>query len=253
MNIIWLASYPKSGNTWLRFFLYAYIYGEFRSSIDIARRIPDIHKVKALNTKINGTLLVKTHLVCRHSHPYINHSLASIYILRHPKDILLSSLNYCKMEGENIASDEDFAIAFIEQLGVPKWRNVGMGSWVEHYESWTSTDRAIKKPQLLLKYEDMLNDPVKSFRRVITFLNLEYNKKKLDDAIRQCSFKKLCMLEKQEKTNNVYSPVFSGGIENPQYRFMNKGQQVNTLSCIAEGIDEVFNSRFKQYLIKWGY
>ena len=66
MSIIWLASYPKSGNTWLRFLLYNYLFGEVRRSGDIARRIPDIHTLTTLDTTTHN-LCYASHTSCIHS------------------------------------------------------------------------------------------------------------------------------------------------------------------------------------------
>ncbi len=138
MNIVWLASYPKSGNTWLRFFLYAYLYGEIENSNDIARRIPDIHKIRDLDLNADGTVFMKTHGFCGSHHRYIKNTIGAIYIVRHPRDVLLSSLNYCRMEDDSGFSDKEFADEFIENLGVLKWKKVGMGAWVENVNSWQS-------------------------------------------------------------------------------------------------------------------
>ena len=54
--VTWLASYPKSGNTWLRFLLYSYYYGSVTVSAQVAERIPDIHALEAdaLQERLNG-------------------------------------------------------------------------------------------------------------------------------------------------------------------------------------------------------
>lgn len=44
MKIIWLASYPRPGNTFLRFLLYHYFFGKLESSTELESKIPDLHK-----------------------------------------------------------------------------------------------------------------------------------------------------------------------------------------------------------------
>ncbi len=65
MDIIWLASYPKSGNTFLRLLLYRYIYADTIDTKKIEKIIPDLHKLlsnrKKLNLNLTGSVLAKTH------------------------------------------------------------------------------------------------------------------------------------------------------------------------------------------------
>ena len=62
MEIVWLASYPKSGNTWLRFLLYCYLFGAPRDSAQILRKLPDIH-VSGYELSGAGRVYCKTHLL----------------------------------------------------------------------------------------------------------------------------------------------------------------------------------------------
>lgn len=254
MKIVWLASYPKSGNTWLRFFLYSYLFGDIENSEDVARKFPDIHKIGGLDTSVDTTALVKTHWLFGPEHRYIENTAAAIYIVRHPKDVLLSSLNYCRMEGDWELDDEQFARSFMKNLGVAKWKNVGIGSWPAHIDSWINGTRAARIPLMMLRYEDMLRAPEDSFSKVIDFLRIPRAARKMRRALSQSSFESLNELEKSEKRSGVISPVFTGQqADSPGHSFMNRGQAGRNLAAIADELDAEFDAVFAEYLARYGY
>jgi hypothetical protein len=257
MNLYWLASYPKSGNTWLRFFLYRYLIGEIKSSSDIAQKIPDIHRIQGVNTSFSGTYYCKTHFMYSPKHPYIDSTAGFIHIIRNPKDILLSSLNYREMETNAIGGDYDFTMDFINNMGLVEWKNVGFGNWVEHYESWVSANNY---PHLLIRYEDMKANPENIFKSVIEFLGLELDETLLKTAIADTSFKSMKKLEIKERTRKEHSPIFSGvpkavadQVQDKKHRFMNKGAVGQNLNSIGKDLDDVFNKKFSEVFKKAGY
>ena len=64
-DIIWIASYPKSGNTWVRFMLANLIYGSQASAASLAALIPDIHETGSGAIGVGGARLFKTHFLFR--------------------------------------------------------------------------------------------------------------------------------------------------------------------------------------------
>ncbi|MDQ6963740.1 MAG: sulfotransferase domain-containing protein, partial [Mariprofundales bacterium] len=186
MNVIWLASYPKSGNTWLGTFLYHYFYGKPKSSSVIADFVPDIHdllsKGHGLNEANPNAIICKTHFLYSANHPYIDSTKGFICLLRHPKDVLLSVMNFVRLctDGEPI---DEIACArqFIQEMGLPDYINQGMGDWPAHGGSWLSASRLY--PHLFLHYEAMRSDPVSHFRRIIQFLGQTVDEEKLVQAV----------------------------------------------------------------------
>jgi len=251
-GIIWLASYPKSGNTWLRFFLYSYYIGIPLDSSDINKKIPDIHITSDLANVTNDRIFSKTHFIHSPGHPWIRHTTGFIYILRHPKDVLLSNLNYFLLTGHSQLDPVRFAHEFIRHKGVQHWKSAGMGSWIEHARSWLS---ATDTPHLVLRYEQMRANPHKEFSRVIEYLGEEADKKRLDMAILRSSFDNLRRIENKEKKQNKYSPVFWGNpaTTDKGFRFINKGGVRQTLSQIDPALDQLFDDAFNEDLRKLGY
>src|SRR4051794_40522284 len=132
--MIWIASYPRSGNTWLRFLLCAYLQGAARDSQEMESRIPNLHRGNIDQAWAHDPVLGKTHLSWNERHPHRPESRGCIYLIRHPKDVLLSNLNYSKLQRE-AEGDRAFVLDFIRCGGVPGWRE-DLGSWEEHAGSW---------------------------------------------------------------------------------------------------------------------
>lgn len=252
MNIIWLSSYPRSGSTWLRFFLHSYLYGPPQSSIEVARTIPDLHKEGRLDAFISDALWSKTHFKWSENHPHAHQTAGFIYILRHPKDILLSSLNYCKMEGYKTSNEGSaFATDFINNMGVSAWMNNGFGNWPDHIYSWLHNPSV---PYLIVRYEDMLEFTEPTFRKILGFLDLEVNETQMRQAMVHSSFENLRRLEIKEKEERVASPVFSISREHSDtYSFINKGKCKQSLAELGPDLDEIFDRRFEEVLGKVGY
>ena len=185
-------------------------------------------------------------------HPYLNETEAFIYILRHPKDILLSNLNYFRLVGNAQIDEEAFAKAFIENEGVPRWKSMGMGSWTEHARSWLTAPTV---PHLLLHYEALLDNPHKNLRQVVDFLDLGMDENKLKRAVHLSSFSKMKQLEHREKVRGKYSIVFSGTPEATKsgVHFMNKGEAGQKLDVVGDHVEQLFNRRFETILPEFGY
>lgn len=112
-KIVWLASYPKSGNVWLRFLLTGLLAGRVTASAQIARQVPDIHDgVAAHQLYGKGATLVKTHGKYWPEIPLREDTVGTIHVPRHPVEVPESNLNYAFMRSGNLrhdASAEDVA------------------------------------------------------------------------------------------------------------------------------------------------
>lgn len=252
MNVIWIASYPKSGNTWLRFFLYSYYYGIPMNSRDINKKIPDIHTPNKFDENLEKRLFSKTHFLHSSQHPHIDKTVGSIYIIRHPKDVLLSNLNYFRLTGHTQIDPLEFARSFIQHKGVSIWQQAGMGSWPEHVTSWEKNSKA---PQLFIKYEDLKSDPEKYFFEVIKFLDNDVDSKKLDQALLRSSFENMRRIENNEKKKDKFGEVFWGNSETAKQgiRFLNKAGVNQKLKHIDPALDEEFDKAFDNELRIYGY
>lgn len=158
----------------------------------------------------NGTVFVKTHNFHGEfgGYPLHNSSVTSgaIYVVRNPLDVTVSMSNYF-----NYSIDETIDYMAQEMTGTPnEIENVPqiITSWSLHVESWT---QQANSSCLVVRYEDMLNDPRKLFRKVESFLNLRKDPNRLKKAIRNSSFDQLKaqeqkhgFVEKHENANAFF-------------------------------------------------
>lgn len=255
--IVWLASYPKSGNTWLRFLLYHYLYGEVTDSDDVERRIPDLHETGAegLKSDGDGPLLCKTHLALTPKHPLLDRTRGFVYILRHPRDVLLSNLNYFRMivPKEEQLPDAELARQFIQHMGFPVWRNMGMGTWTDHLATWLGG--APRLPHVILRYEAMKADPAPHLERVVRFLGHKPDPERVAQAVEASSFERMRGLEAKERGAGKRRPVFSitDNSLKTDRRFMHKGDSRQTLAHLGADIEAAFDARFADLLDLLGY
>ena len=226
-NLVWLASFPKSGNTWLRVFLHNLFANSFRpidlnrmqggifqsdsaltwfrlldnrplaewSADDIARMRPRVH---ALIAKTNSdSIFCKTHngLMTIRGHSTINLHVTSgaIYIVRNPLDVVLSLADFL---GVDIDRAIDFLNTDFMETDSDPDRNtvsVALGSWSQHVKGWTDNPN----PSLhVVRYEDMFEHPFTAFGKIAHFLGLNPSRQRLSRAIGNSSFR---LLQKQEE------------------------------------------------------
>jgi len=227
-KLIWLASYPKSGNTWLRAFLhnllrnadcsfdinsltsfciidslvhhYAHVAAQAgqasfapSDAAAVARLRPAVHRLFTHASPDNR--FVKTHLAFAPDHgvPTItpDATAGAIYVLRDPRDVAVSYAHH-------LGASLDATIALMARPGcrtppTAAWVSELMGSWSEHVTSWTGAPL----PRLhVVRYEDMHAQPIKTFGAIAAFLDLAPPRERLERAIRLSSFK---VLREQEK------------------------------------------------------
>jgi hypothetical protein len=196
-GIVWLASYPKSGNTWTRAFLHNLVHvtsGEaqaqqinelnqftmtsaarffFDEVLGFSATDKHLDQIAAargrvqeyIADKVDGLIFVKTHqaLAIDRGHPTINFSVTSgaIYIVRNPLDVAIS---YAHHLGRSIDKTINFMNLKNAETTITDEQIYELyGSWSQHVLSWTrKPHRAI----YVMRYEDMLNEPKKNFRRL---------------------------------------------------------------------------------------
>lgn len=218
-KIVWLASYPKSGNTWTRTFLLNLMLNASkpRSVNDIPKISPsDIARdwytmvddsdpatwtpahIASLRGRVQekiashtpDSIFVKTHspLGPWMGVPLFNMAVTAgaIYIVRNPLDIVASYANHSGLTLDAIIlamnTPGHTAPGNAERVPHP------VGSWSENVESWT----ARPNPGIrVMRYEDMVADPVAAFGGLMAFLGLPPNRERLERAVRFSSFDEL--------------------------------------------------------------
>jgi hypothetical protein len=223
-GIIWLASYPKSGNTWLRAFIHNLMRnasqpydinrlddlvasGSSRQWYDAAHSGPtsDLGEAELLRLRPNAHAqiarrssddsFVKTHSrMGRQSGIDLTSaslSAGAIYIIRNPLEVAVSAADHFGISLDQMIEtmeNRDFRTAS-DRAHVPEY----IGDWSAHVESWTAVpDRRL----LILRYEDLMSAPRREFGRLCTFLGLRPSRERLERAIQYSSFDSLRAQEK---------------------------------------------------------
>lgn len=261
MAIVWLASYPRSGNTWLRFLLQAYLNAGQIDGSRLSSEIPGIHRSRDgdINPDASDRVMVKTHFMWSPSHPFAVKTRGFIYILRHPKDVLLSFLNYRKLGGaiplDDAAMDRRYAMLFCRGLGDVEWTRE-FGNWPQHIASWLMKPA---HPHVIVRYENLLATPEQELKPALKLLGLTVDEARLKEAIETCRFSKLREMEKEEKGSLADQPggqsFFDGdpALASQGVMFMNKGLAGQTLTHLGAEVEEAFSRAFEPYLKTLGY
>ena len=264
--IIWISSYPKSGNTYVRSFLSAYYYsksGEF--DFNLLLNIKQFPSERFANSKSytfinaaenwinnqniffdkNKIFFLKTH---NSLEPYFGNkfttpmqTLGAIYIVRDPRNIVTS---FSKFRSLTIEQTADFMISGTGDGLV--WTN----NWSVNYHSW----KLFKEYEryLLVKYEDLISEPDKTFLNILEFVhklnktNFKLDKKKFENVIKTTSFDSMQKLEKEkgfteswvdEKTGKKI-PFFYLGPKNDWKKKLD--------TKIAEKLEKAFKSEMEE-------
>ena len=278
--IIWVASYPKSGNTWVRSIISSLVYTEdgifdFPSikKIDqypqrrflehFTQDYNNIHEIKKhwitsqerinLDTKIK---FFKTHhLNCKiDNYPFTNKECtrATIYIVRDPRNLIDSISNHFS---KSIEESKKFLLTSkilspgkeIELRG----GNVitYLGSWKEHYKFWTNDNENL----LIIKYEDLVKNIHQEIDKIIAFLknyiDLEVSDTKKENIIKSTSFE---ALKKIEDNGNFTENVFVKG-KSEKVRFFNKGPSNNWQNTLPKNIQKDLETELNSELKELGY
>lgn len=198
-NDIFLVSFPKSGNTWLRFLIGNYLYDniDFNNINDL---IPDIH---VSNTKhldgIKKQRFIKSHFTFNPNYPKV------IYIKRNIKDVTISYFYWFKKKNPNLfPSFEGFFSSFINDGAGP------YGTWVDHINDWSK--KAKKENILIVDYDDLKKNTYQEMLRVLKFCNLPLDKEKLLVAIKRSNINFMAKLENKQRNSDFFKSFKDKGL-----------------------------------------
>lgn len=252
-QILWIASYPKSGNTWVRFIVASILAGEVvNSSKRVESLTPDVHKTNSFKLQNDGAkLCIKTHWLCRSQMRHYSLTRGAIYVARNPGDVLVSNLNYLNVPKEAWSTSVD---TFIALGGVPRWMEKhAFGSWIENVESWLYQQQPF--PVHLIRYEDLLANPVKCIRDIGEFLKLPISLELAEDIKRATSFATLKELEISEVRHGTKGLFFDHAQQSIENRpaFMRTGKINQYLNLLSREQIRQFEDRFYPIMERLGY
>jgi len=279
---VWLASYPKSGNTLVRSLLASYFFSKDgicnfdliknilqfphaalfeRLGLDIKNEkevIKNYIKVQESINNKNEVQFLKTHSylfnIDGNAFTDLNNSLGSIYIVRDPRNIVSSLANFLNVSPMDAADH----LIYSTQLGGNTVVGydpsiVYSGTWNRNFNSWKSFKSQGK--YLLIKYEDLITDKEATLKKILKFIhrlkkaNFVVDQIKIKNIIESTSFEKMQDLEK--KTNFVESRInIKTGEKIP---FFYLGQKNNWKKLLDLEIIKKIEKAFKKEMEELGY
>ena len=278
--IIWLASYPKSGNTWVRSIISSLLYSDDGNfSFELMSKVSQFPEKKYFKNFINDfgnfnqikekwisaqdlinldnqIKVLKTHqgkyTVGKDSFTNDQNTLATIYIVRDPRTLISSISNHY-----TLTFDEASNFLMTPQIigNSKRWedKETGikclLGKWNDHYRSWTRN----KSNLLLIKYEDLIQNPENELEKIINFLkkylNIETNNNKNKKILETTSFKNLKEMEQKGLfRENVLNKKDEGKVN-----FFHLGPANNWKDNLNEDVKNKIEKNFYQEMIELKY
>ena len=275
--IIWLSSYPKSGNTYIRSFLSAYFFtnnGEFDFELlKFIEQFPDKQFFNGfINTKKKASKkwlpiqremikskkvrFLKTHSAygSLDNNPFTSSevTIGGIYIVRDPRNVFLSLMNHFSL-------NEDGALEMMcdENRGIKSEDNnyatySFLSTWSNHFKSWSNI-KSFKT--ILIKYEDLENNSEKILINLVKFTNdlLNNNQgidhQKFNRALETTNFEKL---KKRENEKGFLEGVFSKK-KNEKIPFFNMGFKSDWKKILNKSTVKKIEEKFRKEMMDIGY
>ena len=204
---VFLVSFPKAGNTWMRFMLAHVIVqlAQLNTSVNfrsIHQLVPDIHVEHIGRNAVFPPFprIIKSHVGYNPAYPRV------IYIVRDGRDVVISNYEALKRE-KTIGND----VSVKDVMHHPRY---GIASWRDHVSGWL--DAGLGERLMLLKYEDLVNDPATGLEHCVRFCGVEPQRQAIEKAVEASSFNNMRRIEEQE---SIYL-----GKTSPESRFVRRGQ-----------------------------
>ena len=283
--IFWIASYPKSGNTWLRTLLSTYYYSS--DGVYDEKLLKNIDqfptKKYLLNFEYNKKIVGDT---CKHwirSQEKINidkklrffkthnafgkvnnfdftnseNSIGCLYIVRDPRNVFTSVKNHYELDTDKamkwMTNEKQFIydVQNFDDVGFSDFQFIS--SWSLNYKSWKVQK---KVPTKFIRYEDLSEKTFALFKEIIQFINkITNNNEKIDlsklkKALNSTTFEKL---KEKEKTDGFSEAIPSKKDKNKKIPFFNLGPKNNWKNLLDEDLKLKLNNLFKKDLKDLSY
>ena len=276
--IVWISSYPKSGNTWIRTFISTYyLSSNDKFDFNMLKNIQQFPHEKFFNKKItdinsaiknwdlaqnninvkNELIFLKTHaaLVKINNIPFTNNknTLGAIYVVRDPRNVVTSIANHYQLTFDESLEFMTNKKKFLMKKNDPS--NFGnftfLNSWSEHYKSWLYTKQF---NILFIKYEDLENDTLNTFKKIVIFLNKITKKNEIVDIDRITKIIDTISFETLKKKENEEG--FPEAIVNNKKKTINffyLGKENKWQKLLSSKQIDTINYIFSEDLKKLGY
>ena len=218
-------SYPKSGNTWVRFLLANALYPETEVDFHtIHELIPEVGKEGMHQETLPRPRLLKSHAPYRAVYPQ------TIYILRDGRDVYASYYHYNQ---PNLPDETTFSDFINSSL----WPN----RWSEHVHGWIDA-AAARDNVLVVRFESLKKDSARELKRMLNFIGQQVPEYQIEQAAGASSFESMRRLE--EERGRKYGKV---------ERFVRKGKAGGWRSMFTKNEKDIFKRKDGGVLVECGY
>ena len=277
--IIWVASYPKSGNTLVRAILTSLIYSQDGNfNINFLKKIeqyPLNHHFEGLLNKFNDInelskfwtisqdklnldkkikFLKTHHLRCgigNYTFTNSKNTIGTIYIVRDPRDVITSFAQHyaLSIEKAKYAMFNSKTDIFPErEKNLDLALRTLIGSWSDHYNSWTKNNKNL----LFIKYENLIKNKKSELLRIIKFINnfikIPISEIKINNCINSTTFKSM----KKYEEKGIFEET-SFDKNDKKIKFFNYGKEGNWKNVLSKEIVLNIEKKFQKEMKELGY
>ena len=255
--IIWLASYPKSGNTLLRSILGTYFFsndGVF--DFQYTYRIGQFPVLDLFNKENKSVKFFKTHSAFfdrdtdQAKFSNLTNTLGAIYVVRDPRNIVSSFAHHYQLSIDD-ATDQICNKKLVSNK-TDIHPETFMSSWKLNYLSWKSLGKKV----LIIKYEDLTGEKKKKtllkifdFFKTLGMSQKSFNIAKLNKVIKSTEFNKMKELEKKRG----FREATIDGKTGKSIPFFNKGPKNKWQEVLDEKNQKKIEENFKNEMAELGY
>jgi hypothetical protein len=242
-----LASFPRSGSTWLRFMLYEILSGEDAGFLKIEDRLPEIHRHRGSQPILpGGGRLIKTNENYR-----IDYKRA-VLLVRDVRDVFFSVYaGYVALGLAPILSKGDvdsFLKTFLEGEAVHT------GSWQEHTRSWLESPLAKNGNLMVIRYEDLRRNPEELVGQLLQFVGVTPDVRSIRRAIENNTLQQMRAKEDNAKKAGEHSILLGNRTGADEVsRFVRKGAVGGWRDKLTDAQVKVFEQYAGNTLAALGY
>lgn len=224
----WVASYPKSGNTWVRLLLGSCLDDQVVGHDDVGSfffQCASPHPIGELNfwqeVQLRGAALMHIAVAANNTQTLIktHHAMCEIggiplfspafvrkavYVVRDPRDVAASMIHHFGLTAEEVVGLMANPEANLSDEG--KLHHV-LSSWSLHVASWTHSDRV---ETIVTQYEKLHDDPVRELKQIVKFMGWTVSDDKIDAAVGLNQFDRLQREEKAHGFSEASSKSKAG-------------------------------------------
>lgn len=232
---VFIVSYPRSGNTWIRFLIGSIVYKQDINFDNMEQYVPDIYRgTNQFLESLQHPRILKSH------EPYDERYPKVIYLIRDPRDVAISYFRWLQKFRGYKSSLDDFLVAFTAN-------QTKYGGWGGNVQSWADNRDNIKNGMLVIRYEDLLTQTIPVLQQITVFLGQDISAQQLETIVDENSFTRMRKKEVEAEDSN-----FIKG-QREDIKFIRRGTAGQWKDLYSEAQLNLFAQSFQDIAGVWGY